>query len=103
MYRKFVMIDFMNYAKERKWHWLIGITSKDWSKRMKFWCIVNNYEFNSKTDRMPELDEITRQPIFKNNKKVTGSFEMVWITTKNKEETKEETLEIDYPETDDEF
>ena len=70
---------------------------------MKFWCIVNNYEFNSKTVRMPELDEVTRQPIIKDNKKVTGSFEMVWITTKNKEETKEETLEIDYPETDDEF
>ena len=104
LYRKFVMIDFINHAKDRKWSWLIGITAKEWSKKMKYWCIINDYEFNSKTERAVELDEITRQPIIENKKKKTGSFEMIWITEKegknNSEEAQEGTPEIEF---DDDF
>ena len=45
--------------------------------------------------------KISYEKTMENGKQKTGAKEVITII--KKEETKEETLEIDYPETDDEF
>lgn len=99
--REVVFNEFLQFVNGRKIHWLMNITPKAWMQKLQYWCKYNELEIKSEVKRVPLIDLQTSLPIMENGKQKTGAKEVISII--KKEETKEETLEIDYPETDDEF
>jgi hypothetical protein len=99
--REVVFNEFLQFVNGRKIHWLMNITPKAWMQKLQYWCKYNELEIKSDVKRVPLIDLQTSLPIMENGKQKTGAKEVISII--KKEETKEETLEIDYPETDDEF
>lgn len=99
--REVVFNEFLQFVNGRKIHWLMNITPKAWMQKLQYWCKYNELEIKSEVKRVPLIDLQTSLPIMENGKQKTGAKEVITII--KKEETKEETLEIDYPETDDEF
>ncbi|HCO21429.1 MAG TPA: hypothetical protein DIT47_10455, partial [Flavobacteriaceae bacterium] len=101
MVREQVFKEFLKYVSDRRISWLINITAKAWMQKLQYWCKYNELEIKQESKRVPLVDLDTNMPIMENGKQKTGTKELITII--KKEETKEETLEIDYPETDDEF
>jgi hypothetical protein len=99
--REVVFNEFLKYVTDRRISWLINITAKAWMQKLQYWCKYNELEIKSEVKRVPLIDLQTSLPIMENGKQKTGAKEVISII--KKEEAKEETLEIDYPETDDEF
>lgn len=99
--REMVFQEFLHFVRDRKIHWLMNITPKSWMQKLQYWCKYNELEIKSDVKRVPLIDLQTSLPIMENGKQKTGAKEVISII--KKEETKEETLEIDYLETDDEF
>ena len=99
--REQVFKEFLKYVSDRRISWLINITAKAWMQKLQYWCKYNELEIKQESKRVPLVDLDTNMPIMENGKQKTGTKEVITII--KKEETKEETLEKDYPETDDEF
>jgi hypothetical protein len=99
--REVVFNEFLKYVTDRRISWLINITAKAWMQKLQYWCKYNELEIKSEVKRVALIDLQTSLPIMENGKEKKVPKEVITII--KKEETKEETLEIDYPETDDEF